>query len=48
MQYKHFQKAGREFHVLSADCFNDAQLSEHDELVTERIVVPLEYVPDDE
>ena len=37
-----------EFHELSADCFNDAQLSEHDELVTERIVVPLEYVPDDE
>ena len=42
------EKAGREFHVLSADCFNDAQLSEHDELVTERIVVPLEYTPDDE
>ena len=34
-----------EFHELSADCFNDAQLSEHDELVTERIVVPLD-VPD--
>ena len=34
-----------EFHELSADCFNDAQLSEHDELVTERTVTPLEYFP---
>ena len=39
------EKAGREFYDLSANCFNDAQLSEQDELVTERMVTPLEYFP---